>query len=459
LTAPGTATTASRSPSASETPPPEGDLFAARRRAYMEALGPRGAALFFAAPEAVRSNDTHFDYRQDSDLWYLTGFEEPDAALLLLPGHEKHPVVLFVRKRDPEREVWDGARAGVEGAKESFGASEAFPIEEVDARLPDLLEGRDRLHYALGLRPARDAQVARAIARLRPASRKGKVVPLDVVDPARLLHEMRLYKRGAELEALRRAVRVSAEAHVRAMKATRPGMAEYEVQAEVEYVFRKHGARAPGYGTIVGSGPNACVLHYVSNRRTMQAGELLLVDAGAEVDYYTGDVTRTWPVSGRFSTPQREIYDLVLRAQDEVIAMVRPGTPWSALNERATRVLTEGLVDLGILQGSVDALVESKAFKPFYMHSVGHWLGLDVHDAGSYATDGKPTRPLESGMVLTVEPGLYFAPGTEKTPARWAGIGVRIEDDVLVTEAGCEVLSREAPKAVDDLEAIVGTGA
>jgi len=434
-------------------------VFAARRGKLMEGLGPKGAALFLAAPEAVRSNDTHFDYRQDSDLYYLSGFDEPESALLLLPGHEKHPVVMFVRKRDPDREVWDGARAGVEGVKERFGAAEAFPIEEMSTRLPALLEGRDRLHYRLGLRADQDVAVIKTFAALRPLERKGKVVPREVVDPAPLLHEMRLFKRGEELEALRRAVRVSAEAHVRAMKATRPGLAEYEVQAEVEYVFRRHGARAPGYGTIVGSGPNACVLHYVSNRRTMEAGDLLLLDAGAEVDYYTGDITRTWPVSGRFSDRQREVYDLVLRAQDEVIALVRPGTPWSALNERATRVLTEGLQGLGVLDQAqtVDALVEAKAFKPFYMHSVGHWLGMDVHDVGSYASDGNPTRPLAPGMVLTVEPGLYFPPG-EKTPAAYAGIGVRIEDDVLVTESGCEVLSREAPKAVDDLEAIVGSG-
>jgi Xaa-Pro aminopeptidase len=435
--------------------PPE--VFADRRRRLLERLGDHGAALFFAAPEVTRSNDSHYDFRQNSDLWYLTGFEEPQAALLLLPGHATHPVVMFVRKRDRDREVWDGPRAGVEGAKERFGANEAFAIEDLDAKLPELLEGRERLHYGLGLYPDRDAQVVRAIGRIRAMAKRGKRAPREIHEPSHLLHEMRLFKAGPELEMLRRAVQVSAEGHVRAMQATRPGRGEWEVQAEIEYVFRRGGARSPGYTTIVGSGANACVLHYVANDRRMMAGDLLLVDAGAEVGYYTGDITRSWPVSGRFSAPQREIYDLVLKAQEEVIAISKPGLAWSALHEKAVRVLTEGMVSLGILKGPVDKAIEEKAFAPWYPHSTGHWLGIDVHDVGAYWAGVEQSRRLEPGMVFTVEPGLYFAPDAPNVPERYKGIGIRIEDDVLVTESGHEVLSKDAPKDPAEIETLVGS--
>jgi Xaa-Pro aminopeptidase len=433
------------------------DVFAQRRKRLMDRLGERGAAVFFSAPEAVRSNDSTFDYRQNSDLHYLTGFEEPESAVVLLPGHEKHPVVMFVRKRDRERETWDGPRAGLEGAKERYGADEAFLVEELDAKLPELLEGRERLVHSLGLYTDRDATVVKAVAKAKGAARRGKRFPTEIADPAPLLHEMRLFKTGPELDALRRAVQISAEGHVRAMRLTKPGMGEWEIQAEVEYAFKRAGAKAPGYTTIAGSGPNACILHYVENRRRMQAGDLLLLDAGAEVDYYTGDVTRTWPVSGKFTGPQREVYDLVLKAQHEVISMAKPGLPYSALHERAVRVLTEGLVDRGVLEGPVDKAIEDKTFRAFYMHGTGHWLGMDVHDVGAYHAQDK-SRPLEPGMVFTVEPGLYFAPEAPKCPERWKGIGVRIEDDVLVTETGVEVLSKGAPKDPDEIESIVGTG-
>jgi Xaa-Pro aminopeptidase len=435
------------------------DVYADRRRRLMERLGDRSAALFFAAPEATRSNDTHFDYRQNSDLWYLTGFEEPDTALLLLPGHDKHPVVMFVRKRDKEREAWDGPRAGVEGAKEQHGASEAFTVDELDEKLPALLEGRDRLHYSLGAHPDRDRQVIRALHRVRGVARRGKRFPREVVDPAAALHEMRLFKTAEELPILRRAIDLSAAGHVRAMAATRPGRGEWEIQAEVEYVFKRGGAKAPGYGTIVGSGVNACVLHYVANARRMQAGELLLVDAGAEVDYYTGDITRTWPVSGTFSAPQREIYDLVLRAQQEVIAMSRPGVLWTALHEKAVEVLTRGMVDMKVLEGPVEKAIEEKTFRAWYMHNTGHWLGIDVHDVGAYYDGPDVARTLQPGMVFTVEPGLYFAPDAPNVPERYRGIGVRIEDDVLVTAAGHDVLSKGAPKEPHEIEALVGTSA
>jgi Xaa-Pro aminopeptidase len=435
--------------------PPE--VFTDRRRQLMDRVGEHGAALFFAAPEVTRSNDSSYDFRQNSDLWYLTGFEEPEAALLVLPGHPKHPVVMFVRKRDRDREVWDGPRAGVEGVKERFGAAEAFPIEEVDTKLPELLEGRERVHYGLGLYPERDRQVVRALTRLRAMAKRGKRAPREIHDPSHLIHELRLFKKGPELEMLRRAIAVSADGHVRAMQATRPGRGEWEVQAEIEYVFRRGGARSPGYTSIVGSGRNACVLHYVANNCRMQDGELLLVDAGAEVGYYTGDITRTWPVSGRFSAPQREIYDLVLKAQLEVIALAKPGLPWSALHEKALRVLTEGMIGLGILKGPVEKALEEKSHAPWYPHSTGHWLGIDVHDVGAYWSGVEQSRLLEPGMVFTVEPGLYFAPDAPNVPERYAGIGVRIEDDVLVTATGHEVLSSGAPKDPAEIEALVGS--
>ena len=433
-------------------------VFAERRRSLMSRIGDRAAALFFAAPETVRSNDTHYDFRQNSDLWYLTGFEEPEAALLLLPGHDKHPVTMFVRKRDKEREVWDGVRAGTDGAKAEYGADEAFLFDELDAKLPELLEGRDRLHYGLGLYEPGDRQVVRALGRVRAMSRRGKRVPREIVDPSVLLHEMRLFKSPDELARLRRACEISAEGHLRAMRATRPGMGEWELQAEIEYAFRRAGARAPGYSTIVGSGANACVLHYVTNDRSMKAGELVLVDAGAEFSYYTGDITRTWPVSGRFDGPQREIYDFVLRAQQEVIALAKPGLPWTALHERAVEVLTTGMVERGILAGPVAKAIEEKTFRAWYMHSTGHWLGIDVHDVGAYYEDADKARTLQPGMVFTVEPGLYFAPDAAGVPDRYKGIGVRIEDDVLVTETGHDVLSKGAPKEPDAIEAVVGAG-
>lgn len=435
------------------------DLFVDRRGRLLASLGERGAALFFSAPEAVRSNDSHFDYRQNSDLWYLTGFEEPESALLLLPGHDKHQVVMFVRKKDRERETWDGYRAGLEGAKAEYGADEAFLIDDLDAKLPELFEGRDRLQYGLGLYADRDAQVVKALGKVRMLAKRGKRAPREVIDPSTLLHEMRLFKRGAELDAVRKACQVSADAHVAAMRATAPGRGEWEIQAEVEYVFKMSGAKSPGYTTIAGSGPNACTLHYVENRRRMEAGDLLLLDAGAEVAYYTGDITRTWPVSGKFSGVQREIYDLVLRSQQEVIAMVKPGLPWTAMHEKAVEVLTRGMVERGILEGPVEKAIEEKTFRAWYMHSTGHWLGIDVHDVGAYYAEADKARVLEPGMVFTVEPGLYFAPDAPKVPERYKGIGIRIEDDILVTETGCEILSKGAPKEPHEIEAIVGADA
>ncbi len=436
-----------------------GDLFARRRAELMRRLGPDGAALFVATPQRTRSNDTEYDYRPNSDLWYLTGFEEPGSALLLLPGHEKTPVVVFVRKRDREKEIWDGFRVGVDDAAKRLGADLAHPIDELFEKLPALLEGRSKLVYALGLCHDTDRQVVTVLNRVRHLARRGRQAPHSIHDPGLFLHEMRLVKTSEELDAIRTACRVSAEGHVRAMRLTRPGMTEYELQAEIEYVFRKSGAKAPGYTTIVGGGKNACVLHYIENRETLKDGDLVLVDAGAEVGWYTGDVTRTWPVNGRFSGHQRVIYDLVLRAQMDVIRLIRPGLEWNKLHEQAVRTITEGLVEIGALEGPVEKAIEEKTFRKFFMHGTGHWLGIDVHDVGIYSRPGETGRPLEVGMVFTVEPGLYFHADEPASPERFRGIGVRIEDDVLVTEDGCEVLTRFVPKEPEELEALIGLGA
>ena len=455
MSTPETLAATSSAPSAPASPRRD-DLFARRRADLMKRLGPDGAALFVATPQRTRSNDTEYDYRPHSDLWYLTGFEEPGSALLLLPGHEKTPVVVFVRKRDREKEIWDGFRLGVDDAAQRLGADQAYPIEELFEKLPALLEGRSNLVYSLGLCHDTDRQVVSVLQRVRHLARRGRQAPHSVHDPALYLHEMRLVKTPEEIESCREACRISAEGHVRGMRMTRPGMTEYELQAEIEYVFRKSGAKAPGYTTIVGGGKNACVLHYIENRDTLKDGDLVLVDAGAEVGYYTGDITRTWPVNGRFSGHQRVIYDLVLRSQMDVIRLVKPGLPWNRLHEQAVRTLTEGLVDIGALEGPVEKAIEDKTFRKFFMHGTGHWLGIDVHDVGLYSRPGELGRPLEPGMVFTIEPGLYFHADDPASPERFRGIGVRIEDDVLVTADGCEILTRHVPKEPEEIEALVG---
>ncbi len=374
-----------------------GDLFAARRARFMEQLGPKAGALFVANPTRNRSNDTNFDYRPNSDLLYLTGFEEPDAVALFLPEHKKHPFVLFLRDRDLAKEAWDGARLGVERAGEVVGCDKAFPIGEIHEHLPKLLVGRSTLVYGLGINEDFDRHVIRSVKTAQRLTRRGRKSMQSILEPEGLLHEMRLIKSPEEIDAVRRACQISALGHVRGMRQTRPGMSEFELQAEIEYVFKRNGAKSPGYPSIVGSGSNACVLHYIENRDFLNDGDLVLVDAGAEVDYYTGDVTRTWPVSGSFNGYQREVYDLVLRSQMAVIRMVKPGVPWHKLHETSVRVIAEGLLDMGILEGSLDDVIKEKTYQKFSMHGTGHWLGIDVHDVGSYARAGEPGRPLEPG--------------------------------------------------------------
>lgn len=436
-----------------------GDLHAGRRARLMERVGPTAAVLVVASPERNRSNDTFHAYRPNSDMLYLSGFEEPEAAMLLLPGHEEHPFVLFLRERDLAMEIWDGPRVGVDRAREMVGADKAYKFEELAETLPKLLAGRSSLYYALGVDPGMDDVVVGAYRKAIRQSRGRSRAPQSIIEPADALHEMRLIKSPDEIDAMRRACAVSAEGHLRGMRVTRPGMTEFELQAEIEHVFRQHGARSPGYPSIVGTGENACVLHYIENRDTLEDGQVVLVDAGAEVDWYTGDITRTWPVGGEFNGYQRTIYDLVLRAQMEAIALIRPGLPWHEIHECTVQVITEGLIDLGILDGPVEQAIQDKTFKKFFMHGTGHWLGIDVHDVGVYAREGEKSRLLEAGMCFTIEPGIYFHPEEEASPADFVGIGVRIEDDILVTDDGCEVLTAGVPKEPEEIMEIVGKDA
>jgi Xaa-Pro aminopeptidase len=425
--------------------------FAARRKQLLDAMGD-GVALFPSAPLALRNHDVEHPYRQDSDLYYLTGFDEPESVLLLTNQHDEHQVVLFVRPKKREREIWDGPRAGVEGAVEAFGADVAFPIEELEKRLPDYLGNVERLHYRLATNDEADAKLFDCLNLLRRGGRRGVTAPETIIDSSVHLHEMRLRKSPAELDTMRNAAAITREAHLRAMQLARPGMREYELDAELLHVYRKHGCERPAYESIVGSGPNATILHYRAGNRIMNDGELVLIDAGCECGYYASDVTRTFPVNGKFSDEQRAIYELVLRAQEAGVAAVKPGVTLDEIHAGAIRTITEGLVELGLLTGDVDALIEEKKHEAFYMHRTSHWLGMDVHDVGRYYVGGKH-RPLEEGFVLTIEPGIYIASDAEDVEARWRGIGVRIEDDVAVTKEGADVLTEGIPKTVADVEA------
>jgi Xaa-Pro aminopeptidase len=428
-------------------------VFEARRRRVMEALGEGGMAILPAAPERTRSNDVEYRYRQQSDFYYLTGFPEPGAVAVLRPGHPSEAYVLFVRPRDRERETWTGRRAGIEGAVTDYGADVAYAIEELDQRLPKMIEECDQLYYAMN----RDDGFTRRVmgwlesAQLaRPRTGRG---PTGWRDARALVHEMRLYKEPAELDCMRRAIAISAEAHVAAMRAARAGGWEYEIEALIDYVFRRNGATGPAYPSIVASGANATILHYTTNDRRLETSDLLLIDAGAEFECYCADVTRTFPLGARFEGARKAAYELVLAAQLAAIDAVRPGARFDEPHRRAVRTLVEGLVALNVLSGSPDEIEEKELYKPVYMHRTSHWLGMDVHDVGLY-TQGDAPRALEPGMVLTVEPGLYVGAHLDDIDPVWHGIGVRIEDDVLVTETGHEVLTAAVPKHVDELEAI-----
>ena len=430
--------------------------FARRRRQLMKAMGRDSIAIVPAAPVHLRNNDVEHAYRQDSNFHYLTGFREPESVAVLVPGRPQGEYLLFVRDRDPARETWDGRRAGPVGARRDFGADDAFPIGDIDDILPGLLENRAKVFYTVGVNRDFDQRVVGWVNGLRALAKHGRHAPYEMVALEHVLHEMRLFKSRAEIDLMREAARIAARAHVRAMRSCRPGLYEYEIQAEIEYEFRR--ARAePSYLPIVGGGANGCILHYRENEAVLRSGELLLIDAGCEYECYASDITRTFPINGKFSKAQRALYDLVLEANRAAIAAVRPGNHWNLPHETAVHVLTTGLVRLGLLKGKVPALVKSSAYRRFYMHKTGHWLGMDVHDVGDYKI-GDAWRVLEPGMVLTIEPGLYIPPGTRGVPAEFRNIGIRIEDDVLVTRDGQEVLTDGVPKEAREIEALMAAG-
>jgi Xaa-Pro aminopeptidase len=425
--------------------------FRARRAALLDRMG-AGVAIVPTAPERIRNRDSDYLYRFDSYFYYLTGFPEPESVLVLVAGKEPKSI-LFCREKHPERELWEGFRHGPDGAREAFGFDAAHPFGTLDAEVPKLLADQGALYYAPGMDHAWDARILGWLNQVRAQARTGVTAPAEIRDLRVPLDEMRLVKDAHEIGTMRRAGHISAGAHVRAMRATQPGMMEYEIEAELLYEFRRHGAQFPAYWPIVAGGANACVLHYRDNNRRLDDGDLLLIDAGCELDGYAADITRTFPVNGRFGAAQREIYDLVLAAQSAAIAEVKPGSPWNAPHEAAVRVLAQGFVDLGLCRGPLDAVLEKEDYKRFYMHRTGHWLGLDVHDAGDYKSGGA-WKPLVPGMVLTVEPGCYVR-AAEEVPERYWNIGVRIEDDALVTASGCEILTGGVPKRADEIEALM----
>ena len=426
--------------------------FDSRRRRLMESLS-RGAIVLAAGHDAARNNDVDHEYRQPSTFWYLTGFDEPDAVAVLRPG-SRTPYTLFVRPYDPTFEIWVGYRAGVRGAVGPLGANAAYSTDQLDTQLPKVLADCDTVYYALGTDDRVDGIISGLVKRRRGLAQRGMKPIRRIEDPTSQIDLMRQIKTDDEIGLLQRAIDITARGFDAAMRTAAPGVHEYEVQAALERPFRQYGSPRNGYPSIVAGGANACVLHYIRNRDPLGLDDLLLIDAGAEYGYYTADVTRTWPVSGKFTAPQREIYDLTLESQRKAIADVKPGVGFDDVHRTATRTLVQGLIDLGIMSGSVDGIMEQQSYRDYYMHATSHWLGLDVHDCGPYRDDRGQVR-LRPGMVLTVEPGLYFGPQAKHTPEAYRGIGIRIEDDVLVTEDGCRVLSEGIPKDPAELEAIV----
>jgi Xaa-Pro aminopeptidase len=422
----------------------------------MRMMGEGAIAVLPAATEKVRNRTSYYPFRQDSDFHYLTGFPEPDAVAVLAPGRKAAEYILFCRSRDPVAEAWEGRRAGQEGAQKAFGADDSFPIEDIDEILPGLLEGREKVYYTMGAHPDFDQRVIGWVNDLRGQARHGKHAPQEFVSLEHLLHDMRLYKSPLEVESLRRAARIAARGHRRAMRSCRPGLHEYELEAELGHEFRIHGG-THAYPPIVGGGDNANVLHYRDNAAVLRDGDLVLIDSGCEHSHYASDVTRTFPVNGRFSPAQRAVYEVVLTAQRAAIAQAVAGNDWDAMHQAAVKVLTIGMVELGLLKGRVDKLIRGADYKRWYMHRTGHWLGMDVHDVGDYKI-GDRWRELEPGMVMTVEPGIYVPLGAKGAPKALQGIGVRIEDDVLVTKGKPEVLSEDAPKDVAAIEALMAEG-
>jgi len=424
-----------------------------RRKQLMSMMDEGSIAIVPNAPVRFRNRDVEFPYRPDSDFFYLTGYNEPESVAVLVPGREQGEFILFCRERDTEKELWNGTRAGLDGACEIFGANDAFPIDDLDDILPGLLENRERVFYSMGCYPEFDHHVLDSVNRVRSRSRAGIIAPAEFIALDHLLHEMRLFKSRYEIKLMQKAASISAAAHRRAMQVCRPGMMEYQLESELLHEFMQGGSRSPAYQSIVGGGANGCVLHYTENSAVLQDGDLVLIDAGAEYEGYASDITRTFPVNGKFRPAQKAIYELVLDAQLAAIEVAVPGNNWNQPHEAAVEVITRGLLDLGLLHGKLAKNLKEQTYRRFYMHRTGHWLGMDVHDVGDYKIGGE-WRLLEPGMVLTIEPGLYIAGGSKDVPKKWWNIGVRIEDDVLVTRDGSRVLSADAPKEVTEIEAL-----
>jgi Xaa-Pro aminopeptidase len=431
------------------------EMFKERRERFMERIGGDAIAILPSAPVATRSGDVEFIYRQDNDFHYLTGFAEPEAVAMLAPAARER-FVMFVRPRDKERETWTGRRAGVEGAMLDYGADKAYAIDELDRVLPHYLEKAERVHFPLSVNEkmtARVLEMVKASAAMRPRLGSG---PHAIIDPREILHEMRLFKSAGEIETMRKAIAISAEAHKGAMASARGGMMEWEIEALVDYTFRRNGAAGPSYPSIIASGGNAATLHYINNDREMRRGDLLLIDAGCEYDFYASDVTRTFPIGARFSRLQRDLYEIVLAAQLKAIETIKPGVRFDDPHDAAVRILVEGMCSIGLLKETAEEALKSGSYRRYYMHRTSHWLGMDVHDVGLYRSGGE-SRRLEPGMVLTAEPGIYIAPADEEAPEEFRGIGIRIEDDVLVTPEGNEVLTSAVPKSAADVETLTAS--
>jgi Xaa-Pro aminopeptidase len=429
----------------------------ARRKKLLSKLGNGNAAILFSGNEKIRNGDVHFSFRQESDFYYLTGFEEPDAAALFLPGRKEGEFILFNKARDPVMERWLGPHAGQEGACNQYGADQAFDIKHMDEKMKELLPGRKVIYYHLGKSREWDQTVTQWVATLKGQHRRNTPSPTSLVDISSFTSRMRLIKSSYELEIIRKACEISANAHCKLMKSCRPGMHEYELAALFDYEIRTKGCRSTAYETIVGGGGNACILHYVANNDTLKPGDLVLIDAGAEYENYAADITRTFPVNGKFSPNQAVVYQLVLDAQQAVINSIKPGVHWNTLQEIAISNLTKGLIELGIVNEKLNEAIERKLYHDYYMHNIGHWLGLDVHDVGSYKSHDR-SRILEEGMVLTVEPGLYLSP-SENLDSKWWNIGIRIEDDILVTKKRSEVLTKNVPKAIHEIQTLMSSRA
>ena len=428
--------------------------FKKRRKQLMQRVGEGNIALIGSASMHTRNRDVNYPFRQDSDFYYLTGFNEPDALAVFVPGRAQGEYILFCREFDAKKALWEGAHSGLEGATTHYDADDAFPIDDLDDILPGLLENKTKVFYPMGCNLELDHNLLEWINHIRNQSRSGIIAPGELVSLALILHEMRLFKSAEELKLMRRAAEVSAHAHVRAMKACKAGLYEYQIEAELIHHFIDNGLRSVAYPSIVAGGKNACTLHYTENNSKLKNGDLLLIDAGAECDHYAADITRTFPISGRFNEAQKQLYQLVLNAQTAALEQIKPGFPWNLAHDASVEILTQGLLDLGLLKGKLKKLIKDEKYKQFYMHRIGHWLGMDVHDVGDYKIK-QEWRLLEAGMVLTVEPGLYIPPDCKSVDEKWRGIGIRIEDDVLVTTTGHEILTSGVPKSIADIEALM----